>query len=71
MSDERWVEIETKLAFQERAIGRLEEAMREQQKQIDRLKTLVERLKAKSAADPAEDPRDEPPPPHWGGRAGE
>ena len=68
MSDERWVEIETKLAFQERAIGRLEEAMREQQKQIDKLRALCERLKARSDAPP--DPGNEPPP-HWGGRAGE
>lgn len=69
MSEERWVEIETKLAFQERAIGRLEEAIREQQKQIDKLRALCERLKAKSEA-PPDDPGDERPP-HWGGRAGE
>jgi len=70
MSDERWIEIETKLAFQERAIGRLEESVREQQKQIDRLQALCERLKSKSAAGPDADPGDERPP-HWGGRAGE
>ena len=70
MSDERWVEIETKLSFQERAIGRLEESVREQQKQIDRLQALCERLKAKSASSPDSDPGDERPP-HWGGRAGE
>jgi SlyX protein len=71
MSDERLVELETKLAFQDRAIARLEEAVREQQKQIDKLRALCERLKARSEASSADDSRDEPPPPHYGGRAGE
>jgi SlyX protein len=71
MSDERWVEIETRLAFQDRAIARLEEAAREQQKQLDRLAALCERLRAKSAAGPDADLDDDPPPPHYGGRAGE
>jgi uncharacterized coiled-coil protein SlyX len=68
---DRWVEVESKLAFQERAIGSLEEAVREQQRQIDRLQGLVERLRARSAHGPGNDPSTEPPPPHYGGASGE
>lgn len=72
MSDaERLVEIETKLAFHEQAVDRLQAAVREQQKQIERLQALCERLRARSAAGPAEDVSDEPPPPHYGGSSGE
>ena len=60
---ERLIEIETKLAFQDQAIGLLKETVREQQKQIDRLKTLCERLRARTAA--GDDQTPEPPPPHY------
>ncbi len=62
---ERLIELETKLAFQEQAIERLQQASREQQKQIDRLLTLCERLKAKASAGPEDDLSNEPPPPHY------
>ena len=62
---ERLIEIETKLAFQDQTIGRLQEAVIEQQRQIDRLKTLVERLQGRKAAGPEDDLSNEPPPPHY------
>jgi SlyX protein len=62
---DRLIEIETKLAFQERTIARLQEALLEQQKQMDKLRALTDRLRAKFALGPAEDPSDEPPPPHY------
>lgn len=62
---ERLIELETKLAFQEQAIERLQQASREQQKQIDRLQTLCERLRGKAAAGPEDDLSNEPPPPHY------
>jgi SlyX protein len=62
---ERLIEIETKLAFQEQTIGRLQEAVIEQQRQIDRLKLLTERLQGRQAAGPGDDLSNEPPPPHY------
>ena len=62
---ERLIEIETKLAFQDQMIGRLQEAVIEQQKQLDRLRVLAERLQGKQAAGPGDDLSNEPPPPHY------
>jgi SlyX protein len=65
---ERLVEVETRIAFQERSIAKLQEAVLEQQRQIDRLTRLCESLKRQlSGPGVALDPRDEPPPPHYQG----
>lgn len=65
---ERLIEVETKLAFQDQAIERLQQTVREQQKQIDRLQILCERLKAKAAAGPEDDLSNDGPPPHYGAK---
>ena len=65
---ERLIEVETKLAFQDQAIERLQASVREQQKLIDRLQTLCERLRAKLAAGPQDDLSNDPPPPHYGAK---
>jgi SlyX protein len=62
---ERLIEIETKLSFQDQTIARLQEAVTEQQKQIDRLKVLTQRLQGKQEAGPGDDLSNEPPPPHY------
>ena len=62
---ERLIEIETKLAFQERTILRLQEALMEQQKQVGRLTLLVDTLRRRALSGPGEDLSSEPPPPHY------
>ena len=44
MSDDRLMDIETKLAFQEHTVEELNKVVIEQQKEIDRLKNAVEYL---------------------------
>jgi SlyX protein len=44
MNDDRLVEIETKLAYQEDTIQQLNDVICQQQKQIDRLELLCEHL---------------------------
>lgn len=59
------IDLTTRLAFQEREIGRLQEAVRTQQKQIDKLTTLCEALRRKVTA-PADEPLpDSEKPPHY------
>lgn len=66
MSDaDRLIEIETKLAFQERTIARLQEAVMEQQKQVGRLTLQVDMLRHRAISGPGEDASSEPPPPHY------
>lgn len=66
MIEERLVELETKLAFQEDTIQALNDAICQQQKQIDHLeatcKLLVDRIKALATATDAAVPTDEKPP---------
>lgn len=47
MDDRRLVDIETKIAFQERTIKELNEVVYEQQKQIDHLHAACRRLELK------------------------
>ena len=55
-------EIETRLAFQEREIEKLKEALLEQQKRLERLAALCERLRQKALEPPGEDlPHEKPP----------
>ncbi len=43
-TDSRWVEIETKIAYQDETILALNDVVSEQQKQIDQLETTLRRL---------------------------
>ena len=59
---ERIAELETQLAFQERAIAKLQAAVLEQQKQLDRLGALCDALRKKALEPPGEDlPHEKPP----------
>lgn len=59
------IDLTTRIAFQEREIGRLQEAVRSQQKQIDRLTALCEALRRKVSAPPDEDLPESEKPPHY------
>ena len=59
------VDLTTRIAFQEREIGRLQDAVREQQRQIDRLTALCEALRRKVTAPPDEALPDSEKPPHY------
>ncbi len=48
MNEDRLVDIETKLAYQENTIKDLNDTVIEQQKEIDTLKNIVERIKESS-----------------------
>ena len=66
MSEDRLVEIETKLAHQEYLLGELNEVVTKQQETIMQLEedygTLVDRLRSISEALPADASADERPP---------
>lgn len=66
MSEERLVEIETKLAHQEYLLNELNDVVAKQQETIMRLEerygTLVDRVRSISEALPAGGPQDERPP---------
>jgi SlyX protein len=68
MNDQRLIELETKLAFQEDTLQQLHSVICEQQKQIDRLeltcKLLKERLKEVETAG-GNDPGRQEIPPHY------
>jgi uncharacterized coiled-coil protein SlyX len=64
---ERWVELETRLAFQERAVAELQQAALAQQRRLDRLQAWCEGLRTRLAPPPGEDA--EGPPPHYGTKA--
>jgi uncharacterized coiled-coil protein SlyX len=59
------VDLTTRIAFQEREIGRLQDAVRDQQRQLDRLTTLCEALRRKVTAPPEEALPDSEKPPHY------
>ncbi|MCP3875171.1 MAG: SlyX family protein [Desulfobacteraceae bacterium] len=44
MSEERFIEIETKLAYQDKTIKELNDVICEQQKEIDKLNTVCQKL---------------------------
>lgn len=68
MSEERLVELETRLAFQEDHIQQLNRSLGLQQQQLESLvlevRELRRQLRALEAGEPA-DRGDEPPPPHY------
>jgi len=69
MSEERLVEIETKIAFQEQSIKDLNDVICEQQQEIERLgticETLVKRVKKLSEFTPGIDAPENERPPHY------
>ena len=66
MNEDRLVEIETKMAFQENILKDLSDAVYIQQKQIDALdktiKQLVDQIEDSSVISPGGDLKDEKPP---------
>ena len=69
MSEERLMEIETKIAFQERTIKDLNDVLCEQQQEIERLgsicNALVKRVKELSEFTPGIDTPANEKPPHY------
>ncbi len=69
MSEERLVEIETKIAFQEQTIEDLNDVLYKQQQEIERLgsicDTLVKRVKELSESIPGIDAPANEKPPHY------
>ncbi len=69
MSDERLVDIETKIAFQEQTIKDLNDVLYEQQQELDRLSSicalLVKRVKKLSDFTPGSDAPGNEKPPHY------
>ena len=71
-ADERIIDLETRLAFQEHALGELSDAMAELRQENTRTLLALQRaldelrlLRASLAADLTGDPASEPPPPHY------
>ena len=66
MSNERLIEIESKLAHQEQLLSELNDVVTEQQAKIMQLEqlnaSLIERVRAIGDAAPGDDPEDERPP---------
>ena len=64
--DEQLVDIETKVAYQERAMTDTARALLELSQRVDRIEKAMEMLSRKLAGqqpgEPAEEPRDEKPP---------
>lgn len=66
--EERLVELETRLAFQEDAIHHLNQTVADQRRQIEELEQRVEQLKQRLRSvspSPLEGDQPEPPPPHY------
>ena len=66
--EDRLIELETKLAFQETTLHELNEIVTAQQDKIDILQQAIQQLheRMKSMSEEAvRDPEDEPPPPHY------
>lgn len=68
MNDERLIELETRLAFQESTIQQLNDIVTSQQEKIEILQAAIQELhkQIKSLSEPAvRDLSEEPPPPHY------
>lgn len=70
--DARLVDLETRLAFQEHALGELSDAMAELRQENTRTLLMLQRaldelrlMRASLATDLTGDPASEPPPPHY------
>lgn len=60
--NERFLVLETKVAYQEKLIADLNEVLLERGREIDTLTARVQNLEKAFREDPGEDPGDEPPP---------
>lgn len=69
MDEQRIIEIETKLAYQEQMLGELNEALTDQQSQLSQLERLsgrlLERLQAMTSAVEGDEPAGDERPPHY------
>jgi len=68
MSEERFVEIESKIAFQEHTIKQLGDEIYQQQKKIEELSAICQRLETETqrlSASLEQEEGEEPPPPHY------
>ena len=66
--DERIIELETRLAFQDSTLQELNAVVTEQQQQIDELRAQIDRLLERiddMSQSASVNPADEPPPPHY------
>lgn len=66
--DNRIIELEARIAYQDHTIGELNEVVTRQQQQIDRLEGLVEQLRQnlkQSGSSGLARPEEEVPPPHY------
>jgi len=63
----RFQDIETKIAFQERLLDQLNEALTSQQQQLDAIKRKVDYISQlmESPQDKAQRPDEDSPPPHY------
>mgnify|MGYP000126006410 CR=1 FL=1 len=67
-SEDRLIELETRLAFQDDTIEDLSQTVAQQQKKIDDLTRMVKIINKQMTALPqglSEDSANEPPPPHY------
>jgi SlyX protein len=66
-NDARLLEIESKIAFQEHLLESLNEALTDQQRQIEALRRQLKQMHhlMESSRDGERHPKDEPPPPHY------
>ncbi|MEW8189605.1 MAG: SlyX family protein [Candidatus Thiodiazotropha endolucinida] len=68
MMNDRIIDLESRMAFQEQAIHTLSETLIEQQRTIDSLNRTVETLRQRLQAldpSPLQPGENEPPPPHY------
>ncbi len=64
--EERLIELESKVSYQDKLLEDLDEVVTEQQAQLERLGREVERMTAQvRAARTSESEGEEPPPPHY------
>jgi SlyX protein len=68
MNEDRLIELETRLSFQETTVNELNDIITRQQQQLDILQAAIQQLheRIKSMSEEGiRNPADEPPPPHY------
>jgi len=66
--EDRIIELETRMSYQDHTIGELNEVVTRQQKQIDRLESAVQQLRShlkQQGSSGLARPHEETPPPHY------
>lgn len=64
-TEERFVILETKLAYQEKLLGDLNDVLLERTRQLDKLESRVKQLEQLLREGAPETLAEEPPPPHY------